>query len=124
MSGRLEEAQARCEAATLGPWCWRRNGFDITLELTPVDRVVTGDEDKVPVLAMPAGTSGGHRPYDNDREFIANARQDLPDALAVVAAVLSLPECPICQQSDLAANPGCWSHKTDCPLAKWAEEDK
>lgn len=115
MTSRLEDAQARCEAATPGPWA-TKYGFRISEVVRLIKGRVGGR-----VALCHDWRPGEDEPVvtQEDAEFIANARQDLPDALAVVAAVLSLPECPICKQSDLAADPGRWSHKPDCPMAKW-----
>ena len=61
----IKEAQARCDAATDGPW--RSRGM-----------CIDGPE-------MAIYDEGGHGAEDAD--FIAHARQDLPAALEIIASL-------------------------------------
>ncbi len=67
---RLAEIQARCEAATEGPWeeC-KEAGADIV-----------GNKDTI-ILEICRGVKTEAILRDNNLQFIAHARQDLPDCL-------------------------------------------
>lgn len=72
-SQRLAEIEARCEAATEGPWevAWKT---DFIWQLD-------GDGDRFGPIAEAHYAEGNH---DNNAAFIAHARDDVPDLLAEV----------------------------------------
>jgi hypothetical protein len=78
---RLDEIEARANAATAGPWSWAQWYDGLSLgakERAGVDATLFQHIE--PVL----GT--GH-----DTEFIAAARQDVPALVAALRAVLDIP---------------------------------
>lgn len=77
ITDRLDEIQGRADAATHGPW-ERDNDYDIMGRrpgLSP-------DPELDPVI--------GHLERDEDDEFIAHARADVPALVAALRAVLDL----------------------------------
>jgi hypothetical protein len=72
----LEPIEERLSKATPGPWNWVVGEW---VELSHG----TGDDLEL-VMAFPRGSFGGHRPYDENREFIAKARTDIPDLVAEI----------------------------------------
>ena len=87
--GWLDEARARCEAATEGPWRAANGGVRTVAENTP-DRVKKDGEPYKnakygpdwPALCYLNSMLGNQRWSDWD--FIAHARADLPRALALI----------------------------------------
>jgi len=81
----LKAIKERCDAATPGPWYW---DYDTMLGSVEADACYGIIE-----------TDGGvYPPRDNDREFIAHARTDLPELLAWVEnarLVLEAVEIPV-----------------------------
>ena len=77
---RLNEIEARANAATEGPWeaDWRFTGWDISGN--------DYDDDGLPALI--ASDADGE-----DADFIAHARTDVPDMAAALRAVLELHDC-------------------------------
>ena len=73
---RLNEIEARANAATEGPWeaDWRFTGWDISGNV---------DDDGLPALIASEVDS-------EDAEFIAHARTDVPDMAAALRAVLEI----------------------------------
>lgn len=110
---RLNEIEARANAATEGPWApWRdqdgaphMNGL---LMVGNADAVIPEGEFWVEDVDI---NPVAHTYLPEDREFIAHARADVPDMAAALRAVLKLhapdytyPECPKCAEcSDLAS---------------------
>ena len=75
----LEEIRARCEAATSGPW--------------QVDSYASETDHRVKIYT----TESGHRHiakwvYDDDAQFVARARQDIPALLDALEAALARAE--------------------------------
>lgn len=70
---RIAEIRARCEAASLGPWEW---ADDALWAVAPTD-----DFDDSRIIET---DSGYYPPRDNDRAFIAHARDDIPWLLAEI----------------------------------------
>ncbi len=98
---KLTEIEARCKAATGGPW------YAIN--------IVVGDGGKRTGIYQTENASGSvaycFRFSDDivpDAEFLAHARQDLPDCLAEIKrlwGLLSVAKCPNCDGS------GCIAHQ-------------
>jgi hypothetical protein len=107
---RLDAIRARCEAATYGPWVvertpqeWNdlgRERFGDRPEVTPTERVeiMTGWKhgqagDYIPIIwqaTSPYYTVERFLHFDaGDAEFIAHARDDVPDLLAAYEALLA-----------------------------------
>lgn len=81
---RQEAAQARCDAATKGPW--ERDLFYVCAE---VEGGRPGGE--VIIQCLPTATGIRNRKRDDaNAEFIAHARTDLPDALAEIKRLNSI----------------------------------
>lgn len=82
ISDRLDEIEARSDAANDGPWYAESRNVDDPYSLTTVYNVFhngdTADRDLVAEVA-----------YDN-AEFIAHARTDVPVLVAALRAVLDL----------------------------------
>lgn len=72
---RESEIAERCEKATPGPWCY---GGD--------DRIYDDPEEYGAERCLLQQYELGHEQqnWDNDAEFIAHARTDLPDALSEI----------------------------------------
>ena len=79
-NGRLDEIQARADAATRGPWSIWRSGTDYP------QSVVANDDG----LSLVAETFTGPQHPAADAEFIAHARTDVPALGAALRAVLEL----------------------------------
>ncbi len=86
----IAEIQARCDAATPGPWEWdQERGRPVTL--------ADLEEDGYPLTRMSILSIGGGawrnriegRP--DDEEFIARAREDVPLLLAEIKRLRALP---------------------------------
>ena len=94
---RLNEIEARANAATEGPWFPNRYSEDWE---------VCGELDDNGNPALVASEAVGV-----DAEFIAHARADVPDMVAALRAVLEVhtpdytyPDCPKCSEcSDIAS---------------------
>ena len=94
----LQEIQARCEAATAGPW--HREG----------DAIAETDNYELGVV-----------PYLPDAEFIAHARTDVPALVAALRELRAVARavtgwratCCICRT-------GPWQHQSDCPIGRLA----
>ena len=90
---RLNEIEARANAATEGPWEGIRYPDGL------LGRVIASDELGVCIAE--------DFPDDADAEFIAHARTDVPDMAAAHRAVLELhvrAECPTCGSRDGEGN--------------------
>ena len=76
----LQEIGNRANAATVGPWTSSREDMDSYVdfeeESTPVAYIYRAPEERIGVLG---------NQFRNDSRFIANARQDIPALLAVIA---------------------------------------
>ena len=70
---RIAEIKRRCEWATSAPWSVVTDGTESSVEATGLGRFVTHLNSNM------------HR-YRDDAEFIAHARQDVPDLLDALAA--------------------------------------
>lgn len=76
---RLDEIQARADAATRGPWSIWRSGTDYP------QSVVANDDG----LSLVAETFTGPQHPAADAEFIAHARTDVPALVAALRLVLN-----------------------------------
>lgn len=70
---RMEEARARCDAATKGPWEAFNNGRIVV-------RQAPGSISTISDFSFCTANDNS----DNDAAFCAHARQDLPDALDTI----------------------------------------
>ena len=70
MTERLREIEQRCEKATPGPW--KASGVDVNT--AEFDYLVCGSCDYYPFVHW----------SDDDAEFVANAREDIPYLLGVI----------------------------------------
>ncbi|MEM6274503.1 MAG: hypothetical protein AAF735_04605 [Myxococcota bacterium] len=76
----LAAIEARCEAATAGPWVSYIEGRDHT---SGSNFIMTGSEDsRGPDIELSGATNA-------DQDFIAHARQDIPRLLAEIARLRS-----------------------------------
>ena len=99
---RLNEIEARANAATKGPWHPENDPDEFPQVLGPIRK---GDRIVVQSWIAPEVSSG------EDAEFIAHARTDVPDMAAALRSVLELhapdytyPDCPKCSECpDLAS---------------------
>ncbi len=66
---KLAEMQARCDAATPGPWIYDEFQLTIDIDLDPLPENTVAQIDEL-------------RDHAPDGEFIAHARTDLPQVLA------------------------------------------
>lgn len=115
LTDRLDEIEARAEAATPGPWEWHpymSSGATLAKPNHP------GHE--VNILK----TTDDWPPVADDAEFIAHARTDVPALVAALRAVLDLhqpgsysatkgeltahPVCPTCHDKAGVHPCGCW----------------
>ena len=78
---RLNEIEARANAATEGPWETEHHYNRLTGE-----HVVS----EIPRVAECMGNGDGGLDYKEDAEFIAHARTDVPALVAALRAVLNL----------------------------------
>ena len=144
---RLEEAQARCEAVPTGRWQWFGNTQIQDVYLATVDRGrlyllgfqrwgfhnarplfynsgKPGMTDKIEEFARyEQDYRKDFQGLDNPvAEFIAHSGSDLPDALAVVAAIAGWSaisgQCLLCTHN-LNEQP----HDPRCPMAKWEQPE-
>lgn len=86
---RLAEIRARAECATAGPWWWDEDRREVR-SVNAVDEWghrYDRDESSGPIVET---DMGHYPPYRVDREFIAHARQDVPDLLAEVERLRNL----------------------------------
>lgn len=99
---RLDEIEARANAATEGPWEaeWRFTGWD----------VVSGkvDDDGLPAFIASEVES-------EEAEFIAHARTDVPDMAAALRAVLNLHKCRTYPDDGIGEPTAC----THCDNEPW-----
>ena len=89
----LAAIRARAEAATDGPW---QQSMDITGRLMVVVNL-TPHQFREIIIAV----SSDNSPRDEDLDFIAHAREDVPALLAEVerlreALAVVVADCPIC----------------------------
>ncbi|GHH77258.1 hypothetical protein GCM10017772_37790 [Promicromonospora soli] len=76
----LDAIEARCKAASPGPWKSFIEGRD---HRSGDDFIQVGDDADGPDMYVSRHTSSGLRPASaQDLDFIAAARQDIPDLLA------------------------------------------
>lgn len=97
---RLNEIEARANAATEGPWeaDWRFTGWDIS----------GNEDDGLPALIASDA-------YGEDAEFIAHARADVPDMAAALRAVLALHKCRTYPDDGIGEPTAC----THCDNEPW-----
>lgn len=86
----MAEAQARCDAATPGPWSVHDNGITSAQwkEWTPGPEWAPDDPAGPHYPDIVVTDMGSYPPDDDDAEFISNARTDLPRALKAIALLL------------------------------------
>lgn len=98
-ASRLAEIQARCKAATPGPWAWecvgeKSNEWCLGIVCDDDGNPLSGMIEKgqgVVVESIVTEADGF-----NNADFIAHARQDIPDLLAYIAELqdaLAALEC-------------------------------
>ncbi len=104
----LDEAQQRADAATEGPW----HGYG--LDPNGAYFVHGGTEAVGYFAADPIVTEGA---IEEDAEFIAHARTDLPRALAALRAVLGLHK-PFHVHGRLGTCGHCGSPSYPCPTVR------
>jgi hypothetical protein len=85
----LDAFEKRCEKATEGPWEWERVPYrrelfdDCCVEGVEKQLKVAGDDGIEGWIINPLGEDGvGGK--EEDEDFIAHARQDIPDLLTLV----------------------------------------
>ena len=112
---RLQAAQARLQAATPGPWCWRKRGQGRAWWI--------GDIGPLGLWTKDRREPTHNTPPEADAELIVHARnEDLERALAVVEAALDKKNYN-CIGCDVYRDDGeMWEHYGDCPLAWWEGE--
>ena len=78
----LDAIEARCQAASPGPWKSFVEGRD---HWSGDDFIRVGDDDDEPDMYVSRATAEGLRPASvRDLDFIAGARQDIPRLLAEI----------------------------------------
>jgi hypothetical protein len=83
----LAAIEARCRAASPGPWKSFVEGRD---HWSGDDFVRVGDDDDQPDMYVSRATADGLRPASvHDLDFIAGARQDVPRLLAEIRRLRS-----------------------------------
>lgn len=83
----LEVIEARCEAASPGPWKSFIEGRD---RWSGDDFIRISDSDDEPDMYVSRATDEGRRPRSaNDLDFIAAARQDVPKSVAEIRRLRS-----------------------------------
>lgn len=75
----LQEIEARCNAATPGPWAWAAGRSTVLGE----DGIIAADGEEIFVNC---GRGAGD-PIDEDRQFLVAAREDIPALLAEIKAL-------------------------------------
>ena len=107
---RLNEIEARANAATEGPWEWEGEA-KAEWEIGANSLVPSRRPDDPVLYGYGYDASGIEVKTPADAEFIAHARTDMPDMAAALRAVLAVhspdytyPECPKCSEcSDIAS---------------------
>jgi hypothetical protein len=84
----LDAVEARCRAATPSPWWAWVEGRDGTSASSFIGRGLDGARHSDLYLS----TDPGDRVTDEDYDFIAHARQDLPRLLAEVRRLRNQPD--------------------------------
>lgn len=79
-AARAEAIRSRCEAATPGPWKWTPQEEEVERDGT-VEKVTGAQIESIFTFDTGEGYYGVE---NNNAEFIAHARTDLPDALAEI----------------------------------------
>jgi len=105
ITDRLDQIAARADAATVGPW-----DAEVEIDGIYADRrtVVKTRADLPPMSArriVSVGQTRRHRGTESDVAFIAAARQDVPDLVAALRAVLTLRDEWV-EQADAHENGG------------------
>ena len=98
ISDRLDEIQARANAATDGPW-WTEFWLDDLSWREGHYSVLAKKDDPVRIVDPSWETS--EEQTKADAEFIAHARSDVPDLVGALQAVLDL-----CDSTTLECRPG------------------
>ena len=116
---RLNEIEARANAATEGPWA-----PDEYTEVDPdgfyeLARVIAPDPDGDDWCAIGVVHTGILRP---DAEFIAHARADVPALVAALRAVLDLHRAHECTSSFADDDPCFIMHGGSCALSGTCRE--
>ena len=89
---RLDEIEARANAATEGPWEWEGEA-KAEWELGANSLVPSRRPDDPVLYGYGYDASGIEVKTPADAEFIAHARTDMPDMAAALRAVLELHAC-------------------------------
>lgn len=87
---RLNEIEARANAATEGPWEWDGESNEPWPAGDNSLRSVSGAKDDLVLYAWGYDAYGIEAARDADAEFIAHARTDVPDMAAALRAVLEV----------------------------------
>lgn len=99
LTDRLDEIEARADAATPGPW--EADVTEVSQHWSRPEPWATVVSSEVHCMAYCYGGSGRGIERETDAEFIAHARTDVPALVAALRAVLS-PDL------DLADPPYAW----------------
>ena len=90
----LREVRERCEAATAPPWIWPDSGLYDDCLVAPNDPIDSDDQEyhdtqgTTPPPTRIIVTDGGYYPpHNGDRDFIAHAREDIPNLLTHIDAL-------------------------------------
>lgn len=118
---KIDEMQTRCDAATEGPWNIVASGqFG-----DEKDVIRQGTEnDGVKVIFEQDEQGGPSWSRDEDAEFIASARTDMPHLIAALKAVLK-EHYPVGEECDCGYCPSacaCGHWEYPCPTVKAFEE--
>lgn len=95
ITDRLDEIEARANAATTGPWS---HCLDELRNRTAVHRI--GSSEVNADVAFTYRDRDGRGPGMQDAEFIAHARTDVPALVATLRAVLD-----VCEKSEMGSYP-------------------
>jgi hypothetical protein len=107
---RIDEIQARVDAATAGPWEWNEH-HELQSTTAETESYFGSPVEPVTIIIT---DSGFYPPEDHDRPFIAHARSDIPYLLARVREL----------EAGLAeyANDDNWTYSVDWGIQYWTGE--
>ena len=83
----LKTIRERVEAATQGPWRWEEPSTD---DFPTYDQSLVSDAADTTVVSGWGYDASGTEASDEDREFIAHARTDLPRLLDALEGVMAV----------------------------------
>ncbi len=113
-SARLEEISARCEAATEGLWevvyahGW---ALGVGVDMSKPGTILQAFEMIGNTLRKNTpDTRAAQRKIDQNAQFIAHARQDLPDCLAEIERLKKIEQCTKCKHTYPQTGATCPGH--------------